>query len=113
MTMTPEQVKLLTTFHQEHTPRQGELVTLGYTEPDALPRLDEFMARPDTGLVDIRYSPRERGRPEFNQAALIKRYGALKYGHCKALGNVNYNKPGEPINLYEPYQGATMVTHMV
>lgn len=110
---TPEQVKLLTTFHREHAPRLGELVTLGYTEPDAQQRLDAFMARPDTGLVDIRYSPRSRWRPEFNQAALIERYGALRYGHCKALGNVNYNKPGEPIKLSDPFMGTRMVIHLL
>ena len=106
---TPEQVKLLTTFHAQHAPRLGDLVTLGYTEPDAQQRLDAFMATTGAGLVDIRYSPRSRWRPEFNQAALIERYGALKYGHCKALGNVNYNKPCEPIKLSEPFAGVRMV----
>jgi hypothetical protein len=110
---TPEQVRLLAAFHAKHTPRLGELVTLGYTEPDAQQRLDAFMARPDTGLVDIRYSPRSRWKPEFNQAALIERYGTLKYGHCKALGNVNYNKPGEPIKLLSPFEGIRMVIHLL
>lgn len=110
---TPEQVKLLATFHTEHTPHYGELLTLGYTEQDAQQRLDDFMAQPDTGLVDIRYSPRSRWRPEFNQSALIERYGAARYGHCKALGNVNYNKPGEPIKLSDPFAGVRMVTYLL
>ena len=55
----------------EHTSRLGTLHTLGYTEPNAQQRLDEFLAQPHTGLVDIRYSPHSRWRPEFNQAALL------------------------------------------
>lgn len=110
---TPKQIKLLTLFHSTQAPQLGELLTLGYTEPDALARLDAFMERPDTGLVDIRYSPRSRWKPVFNQAALIERYGALKYGHCKALGNVNYNKPGEPMKLSDPFMGVRMVLQLL
>lgn len=101
---TPEQGNLPHESHYE-PPRLGSLLTLGYTEPKAQERLDAFLAQPHTGLVDIRYSPRSRWRPEFNQSALIERYGALKYGHCRELGNVNYNKPGEPIKLLEPERG--------
>lgn len=112
---TPEQIKLLTPFDQEseHAPRLGELLTLGYREPDALARLDAFMARPDVGLVDIRYSPRSRWQPEFNQRALIERYGAIRYGHCRALGNVNYKRPDEPIKLLSPFEGVRMVLHLL
>ena len=80
---TLEQVNLLVTFQTEHVPRLGELLTLGYTEPDACQRLDAFMDRPQTGLIDIRYSPRSLWYPEFNQKALLERYGTRKYGHCK------------------------------
>lgn len=93
--------------------RQGELLTLGYTEPNAMPRLDAFLAQPDTGLVDIRFSPRSRWYPEFNQAALLRRYGSLKYGHCRELGNVNYNKPGEPIELFTPEEGVRRVIRLL
>lgn len=90
----------------------AELTTLGYTEENAQQRLDEFMSKPDACLVDIRYSPRSRWLPRFNQAALIERYG-VKYKHCKALGNVNYNKPGESIKLSGPFAGAMMVTRLI
>ena len=103
-------------IHNAHRPeilRQGELLTLGYTEPDALQRLDTFLAQSDTGLVDIRYSPRSRWRPVFNQAALIERYGPLKYGHCRELGNVNYNKPNEPIKLSAPEEGVRWVVRLL
>lgn len=93
--------------------RQGELLTLGYTEPDAMSRLDAFLAQPDTGLIDIRYSPRSRWHPKFTQAALLQRYGSLKYGHCRELGNVNYNKPGEPIKLYAPEEGVRLVIRLL
>jgi len=110
---TPEQVKLLTTFHHLHTPHPGELLTLGYMEHDAMPRLDAFLAQPRTSLVDIRYSPRSRWRPAFNQSALIGRYGWATYRHCKSLGNVNYNKPGESIKLYAPFEGVRLVLSLL
>lgn len=96
-----------------HTHAQGTLETLGYMEDNAQQRLDAFLAQPHTALVDIRYSPRSRWKPAFNQRSLIERYGAIKYGHCKELGNVNYNKPNVPIKLYEPYQGAIRVARLI
>ena len=90
-----------------------ELFTLGYTEPDALKRLDAFLARSDAKLVDIRYSPRSRWKPEFNRGALIERFGASKYYHVKELGNINYNKSGEPIKLAEPEKGVEQVIKLL
>lgn len=90
----------------------GAVLTLGYTEPDAMPRLATFLAKPQTILLDIRYSPRSRWRPEWNQRPLIERYG-VQYVHCRALGNVNYARPGEPIKLVDPEEGVRRVIRLV
>jgi hypothetical protein len=52
-------------------------------------------------LVDIRYSPWSRWQPQWRKAVMRERYG-YRYLHLKALGNVNYNKPGRPIQLLDP-----------
>lgn len=106
--MTTHEIPEQDTFHTRSL--YSGLFTMGYTEQDAQQRLDTFLAQPSTKLIDIRYSPRSRWKPEFNQSALIKRYGPLKYEHCRALGNVNYNRASEPIKLLSPDEG---VQHMI
>jgi hypothetical protein len=80
----------------------GKLETIGYTEKDAAQRLETFLAQPRTGLVDIRYSPRCRWDAQWNKSALQAKYGTRKYIHLRCFGNVNYNKPGQPIQLANP-----------
>lgn len=88
------------------------LQTIGYTEPDAQARLDAFMAAPNAALVDIRYSPRSRWQPAFNQKRLIERYGD-QYIHCKALGNINYNNREQGIKLADPEKGVVRVVELL
>lgn len=109
---THGQIEQLTMFHQPSStlsPHLGNLLTIGYTGQDAQQRLEALLAQPSTVLVDIRFKPRSRWRPEFNQAALMKRYGSHKYEHCQALGNMNYNRPGEPIKIWKPEEGVQQV----
>ncbi len=102
---TPEAVRQLILFYEQQDPTWGTLQTLGYMEDHAQQRLDDFLARPHTSLLDIRYSPRSRWHPEWNKGALLERYGAMRYGHCKELGNENYNRPGASIKLWKPEEG--------
>jgi uncharacterized protein (DUF488 family) len=80
----------------------GTLETIGYSEPGAVARIETFLTRPRSGLVDIRYSPRCRWDAQWNAAALLAKYGSTKYIHLKCFGNVNYNCPGQPIQLAAP-----------
>ncbi len=79
----------------------GTLETIGYAEPDAAQRIAKFLAQPRTGLIDIRYSPRCRWDAQWNKSALQAKY-TRQYIHLRCFGNVNYNKPGQPIQLANP-----------
>lgn len=89
------------------------LFTLGYAEPDALARLDAFMARDDAALVDIRLRPTSRWCPDFRQPALIARYGMMRYAHCIDLGNVNCALKDAPIILRSPADGVRRVVRVL
>jgi hypothetical protein len=80
----------------------GKLETIGYTEKDAAQRLEAFLAQPRTGLIDIRYSPRCRWDARWNKSALQAKYRTRKYIHLRCFGNINYNRPGQPISLATP-----------
>lgn len=84
----------------------SELLTIGYTEPNALERIDAFLAgdRATHILCDIRYRPYSRYRPAFNRGALVQRYGE-QYHLLPALGNVNYIDPTKGIVLNDPDRG--------
>lgn len=91
----------------------GILETIGYTEQHAVQRIDLFVAQPHSWLVDIRYSPRCRWNAQWNQQALRIKYGR-QYIHLPCFGNVNYNKPGQPIQLANPdKQLSSMVQHLL
>lgn len=67
----------------------SELLTIGYTEPNALARIDAFLSVHNSVPVDIRFSARNRWAGQFGKGALEKRYGK-QYIHCPEFGNVNY-----------------------
>jgi hypothetical protein len=79
----------------------GTLATIGYLEPDAQARIDAFVAHPYAYLVDIRYRPYSRWRPQWNRPTLKARYGR-RYGYWRGLGNVNHQDPKKPIHLLDP-----------
>jgi hypothetical protein len=78
----------------------GKLYTIGYLAPDAQVKLDELLTDPKTYLVDIRYNAVSR-KPGWSGAALRKKYGT-RYHPLSGLGNKNYKRPGEPIEISMP-----------
>jgi hypothetical protein len=82
----------------------GKLETIGYTEKDAVQRIEAFLAQPRTGLIDIRYSPRCRWDKQWNREALQAKYSSKQYIHLRCFGNVNYHRPGQPISLANPHE---------
>ena len=79
----------------------GTLATLGYTEPDALARVEAFVARPRAYLIDIRLAPYSAHAPTWNKPALASRYGRC-YAHLRGLGNVHYQDRRQGIRLLDP-----------
>lgn len=89
----------------------GKLYTIGYTEKDAAQQIEAFLAQEQTGLIDIRYRPRCRWNAQWNKSALQAKYGAYKYIHLRCFGNMNYNQPGQPIQLLNPDERLHSVVH--
>ena len=84
----------------------GTLHSFGYAGgEDAQARLDALMENAATFLLDIRYRPVSRWRPQWNRAALAERYGR-RYTWVQALGNVNYAHRTWPIRLAEGHPQA-------
>ncbi len=82
--------------------------TLGYLKPEAMTTLEVFVAN-GAGVIDIRYAPVSR-RPEWTKKRLIERFGATRYVHVQALGNINYRSRGQlPIRLADPETGLRRV----
>ena len=81
----------------------GRLETIGYTQANARTRIDAFVARPLSYLVDIRYKPYCGWNPNWNRQALKAHYGR-RYVHLQGLGNLNHAQKGAPIVLADPEQ---------
>ncbi len=88
----------------------GKLIPFGYTIPDAETRLQEIMSIPDTLLLDIRFRPVSRYRPQWNKKQLIARWGKW-YAHNRKLGNINYRDRSQLIVLVEPEPTITEVAY--
>ena len=82
------------------------LYTLGYALWTA-EALYHTVTDLDAVLVDVRLTPWSP-KPGFSRAALAKMLGD-RYRHNPSFGNVNYNRPGEPIQLRHPELGLTGV----
>lgn len=87
------------------TQPQGTLYTLGYAAPDATQALEQLMSKPQTIVLDIRYSPRSRWQPAWNKTALATRYGK-RYIWASRLGNLNYKQRERGIQLAEGHEEA-------
>jgi len=72
--------------------------------------LQEIMSTPDTLLLDIRYRPVSRYRPQWNKKRLLARWGK-RYAHSSKLGNINYRDRTLPIVLVEPEPTITQVAY--
>ena len=86
----------------------GTLYTLGYAQTDAASQVERFMCHEHALLVDIRYSPRSRWRPEWNRSTLTATYGR-RYVWDRRLGNINYQHREHGIQLAEGYMDAIHV----
>ena len=86
----------------------GILIPFGYATSDAEPRLHELMSNPSTLLLDIRYRPISRYRPQWNKSRLQAQWGK-RYKHCRTLGNINYKDRSLPIVLLDPEPTITIV----
>ncbi len=77
----------------------GTVHSFGYAGgEDAQARLDALMENEATFLLDIRYRPVSRFRPQWNRAALSERYGS-RYAWVPSLGNQNYQHKERAIAL--------------
>ena len=66
------------------------------------------MSNPYTLLLDIRYRPISRYRPQWNKSRLQAQWGT-RYKHCRTLGNINYKDRSQPIVLLDPEPTITIV----
>lgn len=65
-------------------------------------------------LADIRLNPYSK-RPEYQKAWLAsecKKQGVV-YLHIPELGNINYNKPGEPIQIKDITHGLRLLNNLL
>lgn len=85
------------------------LETIGYTEKDAEARIATFLARPRSGLVDIRLVPWCGWSEQWRKRELLAAYSSRQYIHLPGFGNVNYNQPGQPIVLQAPEKHLAVV----
>lgn len=89
----------------------GRLYTVGYATFDGIEQLQELLT-PQAILVDIRYYPSSRWRPEWSRKRLLERF-APNYYHIRELGNINYRSPQLPIELLDAEVGISwLVTHL-
>lgn len=86
----------------------SKLYTLGYAAAGADERLDELMRDASMTLVDIRYHPASRYRPQYRKSALEQRFD-VRYCHVPELGNVNYRDSTLPIVLADTAAGLSCV----
>jgi Protein of unknown function, DUF488 len=85
------------------------LETIGYTEKDAEARIAAFLAKPRSGLIDIRKVPWCGWSACWRKRELLAAYGSKQYIHLPGFGNVNYNQPGQPIQLQNPEKHLAVV----
>jgi uncharacterized protein (DUF488 family) len=83
------------------------LYTLGYRHR-SLDDIAHVLQTYEALLVDVRYTPASRWRPESGRHRLAAYFGA-RYVWCEALGNRNYNDKGGPIALADYPAGLAQV----
>lgn len=84
---------------------RGTLYTLGYSQPEAVARLERLMRDLRALLIDVRYQPRSRWSPQWNRAALTARSGERSIWDQR-LGNLHYKSRDLPIQLAPGSQDA-------
>jgi hypothetical protein len=87
-------------------PSLHTIYTIGYrSSPDAMRKVEELVID-GAMLLDIRMTPFSRFHyREWNRKQLQQRFGMRKYDHLELLGNVHYQHPELPMQLYDAEQG--------
>jgi hypothetical protein len=91
-----------------HLGTHSHLWAVGYREDAGREFLGTHEADTGTLFVDIRDTPNAPFQPEWSRRRLRKRFGR-RYRHLRALGNINYRKPGEPIIFRDEEAGFSAV----
>ncbi len=89
----------------------GQLYTIGYAVLEGIEQLQDFLAQ-RVFLVDIRYVPASRWRPEWSRKRLIEQF-APYYCHIRELGNVNYHSLNLPIQLLDAKRGLARLLPLI
>jgi uncharacterized protein (DUF488 family) len=89
----------------------GKLYTLGYVSLEGVDQLQALFAD-DVLLIDIRYLPASRWKPEWSRKRLLERF-APNYEHIRDLGNVNYHSSNLPIQLFNSEQGIARIVSLL
>src|SRR5689334_13053601 len=85
----------------------GKLYTVGYASFEGVKQLQEVFA-PNVLIIDIRYYPASRWRPEWSRKRLMETF-APNYCHIRELGNINYRFPELPIKLLNAKFGISQI----
>jgi uncharacterized protein (DUF488 family) len=89
----------------------GKLYTVGYAALEEIELLQSFLSDRIL-LIDIRYFPSSRWRPEWSRKRLCERF-ASNYQHIRELGNVNYHSNNLPIQLVDSEQGISKIVQLL
>src|SRR2546429_4738267 len=89
----------------------GKLYTVGYASLEGVDQLQELFAQ-QILIVDIRYYPASRWRPEWSRKRLSERL-TTKYCHIRELGNVNYRSSTLPIELVDATAGISLIARFL
>ncbi len=89
----------------------GKLYTVGYAALEGVEQLQDFLAQ-EVFLVDIRYFPSSRWKPEWSRKQLIERF-APNYWHVRELGNVNHHSFDQPVQLLDARQGVSRIVPLL
>jgi len=92
-------------------PTYGKLYTVGYAALERVEQLQLFLSH-EVLLVDIRYFPASRWKPEWSRKRLSERF-APNYEHIRELGNVNYHSLDLPIELFDAKRGLTKIVPLL
>ena len=89
----------------------GKLYTIGYAALDQIEPLQLFLSG-GVLLIDIRYFPSSRWKPEWSRKRLYERF-ASNYQHVPELGNTNYNSLELPIQLVDAKRGVAKIVQLL
>ena len=89
----------------------GKLYTIGYASLKGVEQLQEALA-PNVLIIDIRYYPASRWRPEWSRKRLMEKFAA-NYCHIRELGNINYRSSELPITLLDAKTGISQIISLL